>query len=121
LLAEPVTYLVGLSTLIGSYAWFLIHNRQVSYRSAMNFTISRRQGRLYEQRGFDVGHWEDLIEEGNKLRREIRMIAEEYDVHWNEKDDAKSKKVIEALDKGRQEKERREKEREKEKEDEDDD
>lgn len=99
---EPVTYLVGLSTLIGGYGWFLIHNRQVSYRSAMNFTISRRQSKLYEQKGFDLRRWEDLIEEGNKLRREIKAIAQEYDVEWDEKEDEKSKKVMEALKKERQ-------------------
>jgi len=46
-----------------------------------------------------VERWEELVDEANKLRREIKMIAEEYDVDWNEKDEAKSKKVIEALDK----------------------
>lgn len=99
---EPVTYLVGLSTLIGGYGWFLIHNRQVSYRSAMNFTISRRQSKLYEQRGFDIRRWEDLIEEGNKLRREIKAVAQEYDVDWDEKEEEKSDKVMEALKKDRQ-------------------
>ncbi|KAF2400699.1 hypothetical protein EJ06DRAFT_581781 [Trichodelitschia bisporula] len=94
---EPVTYLVGLSTLIGGYIWFLIHNRQVSYRSAMNFTISRRQSQLYSQRGFDMRHWEDLVEEGNKLRAEIKSIAQEYDVDWNEAEDEQSEKVMKAL------------------------
>lgn len=101
---EPVTYLVGLSTLIGGYGWFLIHNRQVSYRSAMNFTISRRQSKLYEQWGFDLRRWEDLIDEGNKLRREIKLVAQEYDVDWDEKEDEKSEKVMEALKKERRKK-----------------
>jgi calcium uniporter protein, mitochondrial len=70
----------------------------------MNFTISRRQSMFYEQKGFNVHKWDDLIEEGNKLRREIKMIAEEYDVEWNEKEDAKSDKVIEALEKERKKK-----------------
>jgi len=43
------------------------------------------------------------------------MIADEYDVTWNEKDDAKSEKVIEAL-----ENERKKKEKEKSEKDEDD-
>jgi hypothetical protein len=94
---EPVTYLVGLSTLIGGYGWFLLHNRQVSYRSAMNFTISRRQSQLYEKKGFDLKKWEDLIEEGNILRKEIKAVAQEYDVEWNEKEDEKSEKVMQAL------------------------
>jgi len=114
---EPVTYLVGLSTLIGGYAWFLIHNRQVSYRSAMNFTITRRQSQLYEAKGFDLARWEEIVDEGNKLRREIKMIADEYDVQWREKDDAKSDKVIEALENERKKKENARKE----KDDDDDD
>ena len=79
---EPVTYLVGLSTLIGGYMWFLYHNREVSYRSALNLTISKRQGKLYEQRGFDLPKWESLVEEGNALRKEIKAVASEYDVQW---------------------------------------
>ena len=101
---EPVTYLVGLSTLIGGYMWFLYHNREVSYRSAMNFTISRRQSKLYEQRGFDLPLWEGLVEEGNRLRREIKMVAEEYDVEWDEKKDEGDEKVSEALRKERKKK-----------------
>lgn len=101
---EPVTYLVGLSTLIGGYMWFLYHNREVSYRSAMNFTVSRRQSKLYEQRGFDLAKWESLVEEGNRLRREIKMVADEYDVEWDETKDSGDEKVAEALRKERQKK-----------------
>lgn len=98
---EPVTYLVGLSTLIGGYMWFLYHNREVSYRSAMNFTVSRRQSKLYEQRGFDLNKWEGLMEEGNRLRREIKLVADEYDVEWDERQEEGSDKVAEALRKDR--------------------
>jgi calcium uniporter protein, mitochondrial len=77
---EPVTYLVGLSTLIGGYMWFLYHNREVSYRSALNITISRRQSKLYELKGFDLPKWEGLVEEGNAIRKEIKAVASEYDV-----------------------------------------
>ena len=77
---EPVTYLVGLSTLIGGYMWFLYHNREVSYRSALNITISRRQSKLYGLKGFDLAKWEGLIEEGNAIRKEIKAVASEYDV-----------------------------------------
>ncbi|KAF2434584.1 hypothetical protein EJ08DRAFT_646529 [Tothia fuscella] len=101
---EPVTYLVGLTTIIGGYGWFLVHNRQVSYRSAMNITISRRQSTLYDKRGFDVRRWEDLIEEGNKLRNEIKQVASEYDVDWDEKNEAEDPKVIKALKEERQKK-----------------
>lgn len=98
---EPVTYLVGLSTLIGGYMWFLYHNREVSYRSAMNFTVSKRQSKLYDQRGFDLNKWEGLMEEGNRLRREIKMVADEYDVDWDERQEEGDDKVAEALRKER--------------------
>ncbi|KAJ4381523.1 hypothetical protein N0V86_002883 [Didymella sp. IMI 355093] len=102
---EPVTYLVGLSTLIGGYVWFLYHNREVSYRSAMNFTISRRQSKLYSQHNFDLRKWEVLIEDGNALRREIKAIANEYDVDWDEMKEEKDEKVADALRKDRKRKE----------------
>ncbi|KAF1967104.1 DUF607-domain-containing protein [Bimuria novae-zelandiae CBS 107.79] len=109
---EPVTYLVGLTTLIGGYVWFLYHNREVSYRSAMNFTISRRQQKLYQQRGFDLRRWESLIEEGNALRREVKAVANEYDVEWDELEDEKNETVAEAL--------RKERKKQKKKDDDDD-
>ena len=77
--------------------WFLYHNREVSYRSAMNLTISRRQSKLYEVKGFDVQKWEGLIEEGNAIRKEIKAVATEYDVEWNEREDEKDPAVIKAL------------------------
>ncbi|KAI9700046.1 MAG: hypothetical protein M1836_002580 [Candelina mexicana] len=94
---EPVTYLVGLSTLIGGYLWFLYHNREVSYRSAMNLTISRRQSKLYAARGFDLQKWEALIDEGNALRKEIKSVASEYDVEWDETTDEQDERVTKAL------------------------
>jgi hypothetical protein len=98
---EPVTYLVGLSTLVGGYVWFLYHNREVSYKSAMNFTISRRQSKLYASHNFDLRKWESLIEEGNSLRKEIKAVANEYDVEWDEMEDEKDETVAEALRKER--------------------
>ncbi|KAI9877948.1 MAG: hypothetical protein M1830_002392 [Pleopsidium flavum] len=98
---EPVTYLVGLSTLMCGYLWFLYHNREVSYRSALNLTISRRQTKLYQAKGFDVHRWEALIEEGNALRKEIKAIASEYDVDWDETADEQDEKVTEALKENR--------------------
>ena len=94
---EPVTYLVGLSTLIGGYLWFLYHNREVSYKSALQLTVSRRQQKLYVTKGFDLHRWEALIEEGNALRREIKAVASEYDVDWDERADEKDKVVTKAL------------------------
>lgn len=101
---EPVTYLVGLTGIIGGYMWFLYHNREVSYKSAMHVTMSRRQAHLYHSKGFDLPKWEMLVEEGNRLRREIKIIAEEYDVDWDETKDEGDEKVREALKKEREKK-----------------
>ena len=105
LLLKSTQYLVGLSTLIGGYVWFLYHNREVSYRSALNFTISRRQSKLYNQHNFDLRKWEVLIEDGNALRKEIKAIANEYDVEWDEMKEEKDQKVADALRKDRKKKE----------------
>ncbi|KAF1984217.1 DUF607-domain-containing protein [Aulographum hederae CBS 113979] len=124
---EPVTYLVGLSTLIGGYVWFLYHNREVSYRSAMNITISTRQHRLYESRGFDLRKWESLIEDANKLTKEIKAIAAEYDVEWDEQEEIKGnlgkkgKGVAKALKKERRNSGNSEKKKGKDGEEDDDD
>jgi hypothetical protein len=89
--------------------WFLYHNREVSYRSAMNFTISRRQQKLYQIKDFDIRKWEGLIEEGNALRKEIKAVANEYDVEWDELKD-EDEKVAEALREERKKKKREGKE-----------
>src|ERR1700709_2867965 len=98
------------------YLWFLYHNREVSYRAALNLTVSRRQNTLYATRGFDLRKWENLIEEANALRKEIKVVANEYDVEWDQKLDEGSEEVHDAL------KQERKKERKgaKEKEEEDD-
>lgn len=97
------------------YLWFLYHNREVSYRAALNLTVSRRQNSLYAAKGFDVQKWESLIEDANSLRREIKIIANEYDVEWDEKLDEHSDEVHDAL------KEERKKNKEKDDDDEGDD
>lgn len=86
-LVEPVTYLAGLTTIMGGYLWFLYISRDLSYKAAMNVTVSRRQNALYEARGFDIHKWDHLVQEANALRREIKMIAIEYDVDWDEAKD----------------------------------
>lgn len=118
---EPVTYLVGLSGLMGGYLWFLYHNREVSYKSAMNLTVSRQQSKLYEQKGFDLPSWEALIEEGNRLRREIKMVADEYDVEWDETKDEHDATVSEELRKERKKQGKDDKKKGKEDDDDDDD
>ena len=101
---EPVTYLVSLSTLMGGYLWFLYHNREISYRSALDFTISARQKKLYQTHGVDLRMWDMLIDEGNTLRREIKNIAAEYDAEWDEIQDEQDQRVANALKKERHQK-----------------
>lgn len=101
-LVEPITYLVGLSTIMGGYLWFLYISKDLSYKAAMNITVSRRQNALYEAKGFDMQRWEQLVQEANTMRREIKTIAAEYDVDWDEmKDLAGSKQVKKVLEKER--------------------
>lgn len=107
---EPVTYLAGLSTIILGYLWFLYHNREVSYRAALNLTVSKRQNTLYQAKGFDLQKWDALIEEANALRKEIKGIADEYDVEWDEKADEGSEEVHDALKAERKKTKRKEKE-----------
>lgn len=94
---EPVTYLVSLSTLMGGYLWFLYHNREISYKSALDFTVSARQRKLYQSHNLDLQLWETLVDEGKTIRREIKSIAAEYDVEWNERLDEQDERVTEAL------------------------
>lgn len=117
--ANTPQYLVGLAGLLGGYAWFLAHNREASYRSAMNLTHSRRQQQLYDSKGFDLPRYQYLVEEGNALRKEIMAVASEYDVEWDEKRDARDERVVDALKEDRQERKRGGKKRGGEEEDDD--
>ncbi len=81
---EPVTYLTGLGTILGGYIWFLIHNREVSYRAVSTRTTSRRQQKLYIEKGFNVERYQELIEEVKDLRKTIKKVAEDYDLEWDQ-------------------------------------
>lgn len=107
-LVEPITYLAGLATIMGGYLWFLFISRDLSYKAAMNVTVSRRQHALYQERGFDPQKWEHLLHEANALRREIKAVATEYDVDWDEMKDLGGqsvKKILEKEKNGKQKKE----------------
>src|SRR5436305_9621901 len=79
------------------YLYFLWHNREVSYRAALHLTVSHRQSQLYAARGFDVKKWQNLIDDTNTLRKENKLIANEYDVEWDETNDSVSETVHKAL------------------------
>lgn len=65
--------------------------------------------------------WEGLIEEGNALRRDIKAVANEYDVEWDELEDEKDEKVSYALRKERDKKKNGGDKKHDKKDDEDDD
>ena len=70
----------------------------------MNLTISRRQSKLYQTKGFDIHRWETLTDEANELRKEIKAVAREYDVDWDETLDERDQKVTQALKEIREDK-----------------
>lgn len=94
---EPVTYLTGLGTILGGYIWFLIHNREVSYRAVLNETTSRRQQKLYIEKGFNIERYQELIEEVKDLRRTIKKVAEDYDLEWDQGETKAGKQNKKAL------------------------
>ncbi|KAL2214529.1 hypothetical protein CC79DRAFT_1363295 [Sarocladium strictum] len=98
-LVEPVTYLAGLTTIMGGYLWFLYISKDLSYKAAMNVTVSRRQNALYQERGFDQQKWDYIVHEANTLRREIKFVASEYDQDWDEMKDLGGEEVKEVLEK----------------------
>ncbi|KAI1487058.1 hypothetical protein F5X96DRAFT_176687 [Biscogniauxia mediterranea] len=97
-LVEPVTYLAGLTTIMGGYLWFLFISRDLSYQAALKITVSRRQSILYQARGFDPRKWDVLVADANALRREIRTVAEEYDVDYDEAADLGGEEVKKVLE-----------------------
>ncbi|KAF2478536.1 hypothetical protein BDY17DRAFT_258811 [Neohortaea acidophila] len=76
---------------------------------------------LYEQKGFNLRLWEGLVEEANRLRREIKMVADEYDVEWDEIKDEQDERVAEALREERKKKNGKDKKEGKDDDDKDDD
>ena len=94
---EPITYLTGLGTVISGYLWFLWHNREVSYRSVLTETTSRRQQKLYVERGFDVERYHELIDEVKELRKAIKRVAWDYELTWDQGNTSAGKHATRAL------------------------
>lgn len=121
-MVEPVTYLAGLGSIMAGYLWFLFISRDLSYRAAMNVTVSKRQSALYQEKGFDSQRWEQVVHDANALRREIKHAAAEYGVEWDEMRDLGGEEVKEALEQERNGKKRKKRDQEREdEEDEDED
>ncbi|KDQ08655.1 hypothetical protein BOTBODRAFT_48115 [Botryobasidium botryosum FD-172 SS1] len=95
---EPITYLTGLGTVISGYFWFLWHNREVSYRAVLTETTSRRQQKLYAERGFDIEAYQDLIQEAKELRKSIKRVASDYELEWDQGNTDMGQRSKKALD-----------------------
>lgn len=95
---EPVTYLAGLVLIMAGYWYFLYVSRDLSYKAALRTTVSRRRDALYRARGFDLDVWERLVREANLLRGDVRIVADEYAVEWNETRELGSDEVRETLE-----------------------
>ncbi|KAK6910368.1 hypothetical protein I203_104400 [Kwoniella mangroviensis CBS 8507] len=79
---EPVTWATGFAALLGSAAFLIYHNREVSYSSLLDLSITARQRKLYDQAGLDIDKWTEMVSEAKTLRREITRIASDYDIEW---------------------------------------
>ncbi|KAK4701139.1 hypothetical protein P7C70_g5097, partial [Phenoliferia sp. Uapishka_3] len=81
---EPVTYLTGNAVLVSGYCYWLYHQRRPDYDALLDQSVSSRQAKLYQSHGFDIERHRSLTAEGRTLRNEIRKIADEYGIDWDE-------------------------------------
>lgn len=79
---EPVTWATGFAALLGSAAFLIYHNREVSYSSLLDLSITARQRKLYAEAGLDLEKWTEMVAEAKALRKEIERIAADYDIEW---------------------------------------
>ncbi|KIR55863.1 hypothetical protein I315_01745 [Cryptococcus gattii Ru294] len=79
---EPVTWATGFAALLGSAAFLIYHNREVSYSSLLDLSITARQRKLYAEAGLDLEKWTEMVAEAKTLRKEIERIAADYDIEW---------------------------------------
>lgn len=70
--------------LIWGYLWFLWHNREVSYRTVLTESTSRRQHKLYAERAFDAEAYHELVSEAKHLRHAIKRVAWDYGIDWDQ-------------------------------------
>ena len=82
---------------IGSYLYFLWRNREVSYRSVLTDTTSRRQHQLYAERALDMERYHELIEEAKGFRKAIKRIADDYGLEWDQGDTEAGRSAKRAL------------------------
>lgn len=75
-----------------------MHNRDVSYRAVLSETTSRRQQRLYVEKGLNMERFTELIDEARQLRKAIKNVAEDYDLEWDQGETASGKQHKRALD-----------------------
>lgn len=59
-LMEPVTWATGFGALLASCAFLVYHNREVSYSSLLDLSITARQQRLYDEKGLNIEQWTEM-------------------------------------------------------------
>lgn len=57
---EPVTWATGFGALLASCAFLVYHNREVSYSSLLDLSITARQQRLYDEHGLNIEQWTEM-------------------------------------------------------------
>lgn len=117
---EPVTYLMGLASLMAGYSFFLFSRKDVSARVVLKETTSQAQTRLYTAKNFDPERYVELIEEAKELRRAIKRVAEDYDLEWDQGETMAGKQHKKALEVVRKSEEREKSGSSKKRKDEDD-
>ncbi|KAF8473387.1 hypothetical protein BDZ91DRAFT_714554 [Kalaharituber pfeilii] len=82
---QPVTtYLaagIGDILLLGAFAYLWTTYNSNSREKIPDPAAARK---VYHERGFNLDKWEYLLTDERSLKTEIRKIAEEYGVHWDE-------------------------------------
>ncbi|KAF2036612.1 hypothetical protein EK21DRAFT_51940 [Setomelanomma holmii] len=69
----------------------------LTFQTDLGWDVMEPVTKLYHSKNFDLRKWEVLIDDGNTLRKEIKAVANEYDVEWDELADENSQKVSDAL------------------------
>jgi len=84
-LSHPITtYIVaGLADilLLAGFAYLWSVYRTTGRHSVPNLATVKK---VYSERGFDAAKWEELQAENTRLRSEIRQVAAEYGVTWDD-------------------------------------
>jgi hypothetical protein len=57
---ERANDIFSFGTLLSSVAFLAYHNREVSYSSILDLSVTARQRSLYEKHGLDIQQWTEM-------------------------------------------------------------